>query len=215
MINLKDDRKDTSPKKNFIYKHLDNEYTVECKNEFDIRYNGVTGEVEFKSTTPYSVWTSNHTFAVIIGGSSEYVNNAFIFQMFKVNSIKMNVYSTYDPSMYTVPYSFGHITYGVRFYPSRASWIGNPFKILKDPRSMIVSTKKPLTFQEIIFPKQYVILNDSQGFGRWISTDFNLIYQGMEASIQMGCQYNGSWPQNIPLGHMTASINCSFRLLKA
>lgn len=215
MINYDEDRKDTSPNKNYIYKHLDNEYTIECKNVFNIRYNGTTGEVEFKSTSPYSVWTVNHSFAVIMGGSQDYVNNAVLFQMFKVNGIKMKVYSTYEPNMYTNPYSFGHISYAVRFYPSTASWVGNPFKIIKDPRSMIVSTKKPLTFQEIIFPRQYLTLTDSQGFGRWVSTDFNLIYHDMEASIQMGCEYSGFWPQHIPLGIMETSINCSFRLLKA
>lgn len=214
MIKFKNDRKDTSPKQNFKYKHFDDELNVKCKQTFNLRYNGTTGEVEAKSTFPFSVWTVNIPLHSIMNNSFSFVENAAVFQMFKINSIRIETYSTYDPSMYTIPYSFGHLIYALRFYPSRQDWVGNPFKIIKDPKSLLVSTKKPLHFQETIFPRQYLTTLDSQGFGRWISTDYNLIYHDIEASLQIGNYYNGFWPEHIPIGTMTTSVDCSFRLFK-
>lgn len=217
MIKLKKQKKDATPKRTlFIYKNLDNEYDFTCKSNFNIRYNGIEGHVEYRSTYPFDVvgWQTMHLLSRLLTDNVPFINNFVLFLMFRINSIKIEIHNTYEPDLYTDPYSFGHIIYGVRFYPTNDSLIVNPFKIINDPRTMTVTTKKPFHIQEIVFPKQYVITSDAQGFGRWLSTDFNVLGHGIEASLQIGTQYQGYWSTHIPIGLMTVTFNCSFKELR-
>lgn len=214
MIKLKKPKKSTTPKKTsiFIYKNLDTEFTHECKSTYNLRYNAIEGYVEFRPTDEaIAGWERMHGMQVLLSNTYSFAANFLIFRMCKINGFKMEVHSTYESDLYTNPYSLGHIVYGLRFYPTKDTLLVNPFAILKDPRTMIVSTKQPFHSQELIFPKQYVVTSDSQGYGRWISTDYNVLYHDIESSLQIGTQYQGYWTSHIPMGLLTVTFNVSFR----
>ena len=217
MIKLKKQKKNATPKRTlFIYKNLDNEFDFTCKSHFYLRYNGVEGRVEMRSTYYADVvgWQTNMFLSRLLTNSLPFQDNFLLFLMFRVNSVKIEIHSTYEPDLYTNPYSFGHIIYGVRFYPTIDSLVINPFKIINDPRTMTVTTKKPFHSQEIVFPKQYVITSDAQGYGRWLSCEYNVLGHGIDGSLQIGTQYQGYWPTSIPLGLMTVTFGVSFKELR-
>lgn len=215
MIKLKKQKKHATPKKTsiFIYKHLDTEFRHDCKTTFNLRYNRIEGHVEFRPTDPMTSvdWSIAHGMDTLLQSTISFVANVLIFRMFKINGFKMEVHSTYEPDLYTTPYAFGHITYGLRYYTCNDSFFTRHFGVLKDPRSMIVTTKQPFHSQEIIFPRQFVITKEAQGFGRWLSTDFNTTLHEIEASLHIGTQYQGYWTEHIHLGQLTVTFDVSFK----
>lgn len=214
MIKLKKPKKTTTPKRTvmFIYKHLDVDYTLDCTKVFNLRYNGTEGFVEFQPQEwvgPLE-WSTSHKIEQLFNATPFY-NNAILFLMFRINAVKVEVHSTYEPDLYTSPYPLGHFIYGLRFYPTDDTLQLNPFKVLEDPRTMIVTTKKPFHSQEIVFPKQYIYSSNAKGFGRWLAIDMFNVFTYIKATLQVATQYQGFWTSNIPIGVLTFTVNVSFR----
>lgn len=203
MIKLKKPKTEKQKTSFFLYKSIDPEYNIDIKSMWSIKYTKFDGEYRFYKplygdldrilTIPEHLQTLPFT------------ENLLFFLMFKINSIRFEVHNTYIP---LVSYDLD-LNYYLLFFPTADSGVLNPFTVINNPKSLIVTTKQPYAFQEIVFPKTYVKGLNMQGFGTWNSCDYNFVHH-IPACIQIANQYIDLL-RDFDVATLTLTTNVSFR----
>lgn len=187
----------------FLYKNIDMEFNIDIKSIWTIKYTKFDGEYRFYKpdyghldrtiSIPEHILTPSFT------------ENLLLFFMFKINSIRFEVYNTYVP---TLPFDLD-LNYYLLFFPTTDFGVINPFTVINNPKSLNVTTKQPFAFQEIIFPRTYIKSLNMQGFGTWNSCDYNFVHD-IPACIQIANQYIDLL-RDFDVAVFTLVTNVSFR----
>lgn len=187
----------------FLYKEIDMEYTIDIKSTWTIRYLKDEGELRFQKyfddfDRTLSMSEHLHT--------PSFIENLISFFMFRINSIRIDIHNLWVPVR---NYDLD-LNYYICFFPTTDFGVINPFIVINNPKSLIVTTKQPYAFQEIVFPKSYLKGTDMQGFGVWMSSDFNSLYHDIPACIQIANQYI-NLVRDFNVGVLTLITSVSFR----
>jgi len=200
---IKPKKYDKKQKRSFIYKHLDPEFSVNIKSEWPIVYSdnyrfefdlGIDGT---SVVIPFQKCVLTPAFA----------ENAAIFQMFKINSLRMDVRNVFQPKS-----GQSDVTYGICFYPTVSTAYLNPYVVMNADKAFLISSKQPWCFQELIFPKSYVNNTDSQGLGTWNDCSYNLFAHDIPCGIYIGNDLIITQAR-FTIAYITVTWNMTFRCL--
>jgi len=192
---------DKKQEKSFIYKHLDPEITVNIRTDFPIVYSdNYRFEFDIGTEGTSIVLTFAQTFH-----SAAFISNAAIFQMFRINSLRMDVRNVFEPKP-----GQSYVTYGICFYPTVSTEPLNPYVVMNADKAFLISSKQPWVFQELVFPKSYVNNIDNQGLGTWNSCHYNTFLHDMPCGIYIGNDLIIT-QSRFHIAYITVTWNVSFR----
>jgi hypothetical protein len=204
MIKLKKPEREQQ-KTFFIYKNIDMEFTLNIRSHWDVVWDNNHG-LEFvlyfgdrdKVLTLYSCLTSQ----------SSFVENSILFQMFRINSLRMNIYNVLSINNTSLK---NHIYYTLCFYPTRDTGFINPYTVIRNPKAFQCQSNKPYEFQELVFPKLYTLNVDNQGLGTWNSCNYNTLFHDIPACIQLASPYSTLPAPVLKIADFVVDINVSFK----
>lgn len=198
---IKDKNYDKKQNQTFIYKHLDPEISLNVKSEWPIVYSdNYRFEFDLGIEGTSIVVPLHQCFA-----TPAFVENAAIFQMFRINSLRMDVRNVFEPKV-----GQSHVTYGICFYPTNSTDFLNPYVVMNCDKSLMISSKQPWVFQELIFPKCYVNNIDNQGLGTWNSCQYNMFFHDIPAGIYIGNDLIIT-QSRFQIAYLTVTLNITFR----
>lgn len=203
MIKLKKQQPKKQRTSFFLYKNIDYEFNINVKSHWFLRYYKVDGEhrfVKYFGDSDRTVTIAEHL------QTPSFAENLISFFMFKINSIRFDVHNlVVRPADRDL-----ELLYYLCFFPTTDFGVINPFVVINNPRALTITTKQPFAFQEIVFPKTYLKGVDMQGFGVWMSSDYNSLFHDIPACVQVANAFI-SFPSDFLLASVTITTNVSFR----
>ena len=155
---------------------------------------------QFSSTQKY--WD----IAVILGGETTFTEMAARFSMYRINGIKIEARSIFEPSSGT---NLEHMIFWVGFFPSvTTSYIGSN-AVANYDKSLITSTNQPLMSRKMTFYNNYFEGTGAGGYGTWNSVS---TVSQMTGSIHIACNApRVAFLSNSSLIHLRVILNVTFK----
>ena len=160
------------------------------------------------TTSTFQLTTTNKfiDIATILGGETTFTEMAARFSMYRINGIKIEARSIFQPNSAT---NLEHMIFWVGFFPSvTGSYIGAQ-QVSNYDKSLLTSTNQTLMSRKMTFYNNYFEGTGAGGYGTWNSVS---TVSQMTGSIQISCNAaRVAFLATASLIHLRIILNITFK----
>lgn len=193
-------KKKTTRKSMKLYKNI-NSSSLSINVESNNRIEHTSSTYRFASNTNQYL-----DIATILGAETTFTEMAARFSMYRINGIKIEARSIFEPSVSTNP---EHVIFWVGFFPSvTSSYIGGT-SVSNYDKSLITSTNQILMSRKMTFYNNYFEGTGAGGYGTWnsVSTVSQMTGSIQIATNAMRIPFAGT----ASLFHLRIILNITFK----
>lgn len=183
-----------------LYKNI-NSSSLSINVESNNRIEHTTSNSRFASNTLQYL-----DIATILGGETTFTEMASRFSMYRINGIKLEARSIFEPNSTT---NLEHVVFWVGFFPSvTASYIGGT-AVSNYDKALITSTNQTLMSRKMTFYNNYFEGTGAGGYGTWNSVS---TVSQMTGSIQIVTNaMRTAFLATASLFHLRIILNITFK----